>query len=256
MSESKIFQMLRCRYPVSSHVLLPHVRDSTGTRGQRTADAIAFGLYPSRGLEVEGFEIKVSRSDWLRELSLPEKAESIFKYCDRWWLVVSDEEIVKDGELPSTWGLLIIKNDKLISKIFAPKLCPVSLERCFIASLLRQLQKEFTPNILVQGSIDIAYQSGMDNSKSEIGQDATQSEMLQHSVREFEAASGIKIDRWNGQRIGNAVRQVMYHGTDRAVRQLESLQDSLARTLRAVKSDLVELQEKSAEEKDCAVSND
>ena len=46
------------------------------------------------------------RSDWLRELRDPAKAEEFRRYCDRWWLVVSDCAIVKPGELPTGWGLL------------------------------------------------------------------------------------------------------------------------------------------------------
>jgi len=33
-------------------------------------------LWPSGGLEIHGHEVKVSRSDWLRELKEPEKRPS------------------------------------------------------------------------------------------------------------------------------------------------------------------------------------
>ena len=70
----------------------------------RTADAIAIDTWESQGLEVHGFEIKCSRSDWLTELKHPEKSEPFRRFCDRWWLVTSSKDIVKPGELPEGWG--------------------------------------------------------------------------------------------------------------------------------------------------------
>lgn len=69
--------------------------------------------------EILGFEVKVSRSDWLSELKKPEKADSLARYCDRWYLVISDPKIVKDGELPPTWGLLCRKGDRLVEVVKA-----------------------------------------------------------------------------------------------------------------------------------------
>jgi len=94
-------------------------------------------LWPSRGLELHGFEIKVSRGDFLRELKAPEKAETIARYCDRWWLVVSDDDIVLDGELPPTWGLLVRRGNSLRLKRDAGQLTPIPISRKFLAALLR-----------------------------------------------------------------------------------------------------------------------
>lgn len=57
---------------------------------------------------VHGFEIKISRSDWLRELKTGgEKSVFWRAYCNYFWLVVPDASIVKPGELPEGWGLLV-----------------------------------------------------------------------------------------------------------------------------------------------------
>ena len=53
-----------------------------------------------------GFEIKISRSDWLLELSQPDKAQAFIPYTHYWNLLVSDPSIVKEGELPHGWGLI------------------------------------------------------------------------------------------------------------------------------------------------------
>lgn len=89
-------------------VTLSEVRDSTGFDSRRSADALALGMFRSRGRLLYGFEFKVSRSDWLCELRKPQKAESWFQYCDHWGLIVSDISIVKTGELPAGWGLGVL----------------------------------------------------------------------------------------------------------------------------------------------------
>lgn len=74
----------------------------------RRADAVHIGLWASRGAGiVEVCELKVSRADWLRELKEPKKAEAWWPYCHHFWLVVPHEGIVRDGELPKGWGLMM-----------------------------------------------------------------------------------------------------------------------------------------------------
>lgn len=89
-----------------------HVKVSAGFDSRRTCDYMALDLWPggygpTAGPKLHGHEVKVSRSDWLTELRDPEKAEAFRRYCDYWWLVVSDKLIVKPGELPDGWGLMV-----------------------------------------------------------------------------------------------------------------------------------------------------
>ena len=99
------------RYCAPEFALLFEVGNATGFATNRHADAIAMSLWPSRGLALHGFEFKASRSDWVRELKDPAKAETIATFCDYWFLVESDREIVKANALPMTWGLLAPKGD-------------------------------------------------------------------------------------------------------------------------------------------------
>lgn len=90
-----------------------HVRVTAGFDARRTCDYMALDLWPGgygtkrTGPMLHGHEVKVSRSDWLTELRDPDKAEAFRRYCDYWWLVVSDKNIVKPGELPDGWGLIV-----------------------------------------------------------------------------------------------------------------------------------------------------
>ena len=89
-----------------------HVKISAGHDARRVCDYMAYDLWQGQGRgwdspggpKLHGHEVKVSRSDWLAELRDPTKAEAFSRYCDYWWLVVSDKAIVKPGELPEGWG--------------------------------------------------------------------------------------------------------------------------------------------------------
>lgn len=137
MNAEDLYEMIERRYQPPGWAVLPGVASATGTGLQRRCDAIAMSLWPSRGLELHGFEIKISRGDFLRELKDPDKAEKIARYCDRWWLVADDDTIVQDGELPPTWGLLVRHGKSLRLKKDATKLEPAELTRRFLAALLR-----------------------------------------------------------------------------------------------------------------------
>lgn len=138
-TEVEVYGALRRRFPAPEYATLPGVRDGTGWNSQRTIDAMVMGLWPSRGLLLHGVEIKVSRGDWLRELRNPNKQETIFKRCDRFWLAVGDADIVQKGELPETWGLLVPhRGGTLKIKTQAPELEPEPLDRGFLAAILRR----------------------------------------------------------------------------------------------------------------------
>ncbi|MBS3648711.1 hypothetical protein KEU06_08725 [Pseudaminobacter sp. 19-2017] len=132
---------LRRYFNPREYALMFEVSNGTGANARRHADAVVMNLWPSRGLLIEGFEIKVSRSDWRRELSLPEKAEAVAQYCDKWW-IVSPENIVQAHELPALWGHMeVLPNGSLRVKKPAPKknLDTVTpLNRNFVAAMLRR----------------------------------------------------------------------------------------------------------------------
>lgn len=76
-----------------------------GTSGRRI-DALAIGLTRARA-GLDGFEIKVSRSDWLHELDQARKADAWFGHTHRWWVVAPSTTIVRSEELPEGWGLMV-----------------------------------------------------------------------------------------------------------------------------------------------------
>lgn len=83
-------------------VLIPEVK---APGSNRRCDLVRVGMWASRGTGIDVHEIKVSRSDWLRELDDPEKADAWWRFCNRFW-VVALPGIVVPAELPAGWGLL------------------------------------------------------------------------------------------------------------------------------------------------------
>lgn len=88
-------------------VFIPEVGQNGGWGAGSRCDAIYVGFTSSSGRLLVGHELKISRSDWLNELSKAGKADAWADECHEWWLVVSDPAIVHDGELPAHWGLMV-----------------------------------------------------------------------------------------------------------------------------------------------------
>lgn len=139
LTERDVLDKLHVRYGAVSmnarrYAVAEHVADRPSW-AMRRADFIAQDCY--QGLALHGHEIKVSRSDWLRELADPSKAETFARYCDYWWLVVSDRTIVRPGELPHGWGLLAASSRALRCVTPAQKRDPEPMPAHFRAALLR-----------------------------------------------------------------------------------------------------------------------
>jgi hypothetical protein len=122
-----------------------HVKLTAGFDTRRICDYMAMDLWPGgygpdAGPKLHGHEVKVSRSDWLAELREPEKAEAFARFCDFWWLVVSDKSIVRD-DLPEGWGLMVASGDTLRAVVKPTRRTPVPLERHQQATFARAVTK-------------------------------------------------------------------------------------------------------------------
>lgn len=170
------------------YIKLTQIRAATGFRDENTADAMVFGDWPSTGNVLHGFEVKISRADWLNEVRNPSKNNSVKGYCNFWWLVIADENMVKPGELPDDWGMMIWQggNKKLKVVKKAPKLEPQPLPNHFIASLMRHNEKETISIDLHNECLrDIRYEARAEEKKK--------SDDLHAFIREMHKGFGIVI---------------------------------------------------------------
>ena len=197
MNGSEIMLALRARFAAPEFAFFSELSSGTGTHHRRTADAVAMNTWPSRGLEFIGFEIKVHRSDWLRELEQPEKAEEIASRCDRWYVVVSDDGIVRPGELPPTWGLMVPRGKGLVVTKEAPKLEPKEWGRPFVAALLRRAAtSSATATDLATAELagyEKGHFAGVEETKRDRDYNQKEFEELRERVAEFDAATGLSF---------------------------------------------------------------
>lgn len=214
LTEKRVFELLARRYPKAESALLPQVADKTGF-AHRFADAILMNLWQSRGLTIEGFEIKTRRQDWLRELKDPKKADVIYQFCDKWWIVAPKDIVDAAAELPPTWGLMEVcpKGDDHVLKIKvrAPKNPDVKEpSRAFIAALLRRLREHASPEAEQEKLLAAARAEGRlaaeEDAKQRTSYELREYQQLKESVAEFEAKSGVKISRWDAGNVGEAVK--------------------------------------------------
>ena len=210
VTDSEVRAALRFRYPAGTFALMQEVGNGTGFKCNRHADAVAVGLWPSRGLFIEGIEIKVSRSDWLKELSQPDKADDIAKWCDFWWVAVGSEEIVREGELPPNWGLLVLKGGKKQ----APKLVaarPQPLDRAFVAAMFRRVHEGQTAvaEHARRAGFDEGVTKGPEQHQREVDRLKNEIDLLKGRIAKFQENSGIEIGSYHGDSIGKAVKEFM-----------------------------------------------
>ena len=198
-------------------------------------------MYGLRGDILHGVEVKVNRYDWLSEFRNPKKSAAVQKYCDYWWVAVSDESIVQPGELPDTWGLTVLngKGTKVITP--APKLQPSAWDVEFVASVFRNMARAST--VEIESAVKKAYEKGREEGREAESTHHGYVRFSQESVDEFEGKSGVKIDSWDGERIGEAVRVVM--GLKRSVEVVRRAADTCGEMQAAFKQivALTELQE-------------
>jgi hypothetical protein len=119
------------------YAVAEHVRSHCSFDARRTADFVAMDLWKSGRLDLHGHEVKVSRSDWLRELKQPEKAAEFIPYMNRWWLVIADAAMVRAGELPAGWGMIVLAGPVLRVVKHAPRRDAKPLTPTRLAGLLR-----------------------------------------------------------------------------------------------------------------------
>lgn len=196
-----MWSLLSKRYAPPAYCLLGEVRDAAGFKASRSADAIAMSLWPSRGLLLMGFEFKVSRGDWLKELKTPEKAETIAAYCDTWTLV-TPPDVAKLEEIPPAWGWIVADGKRLRDEKRAAQSPAKAMDRGFLACLLRRATEGMVPasqvNELAREDVERARVEGAARTQQELGR--TQ-RVLDETKRELETIRrDLELHSWDYRR--------------------------------------------------------
>lgn len=198
---------LREKFDAQSYALVFEVPNGTGMNKSRSADALAFSLWPSRGLDAHGFEFKASRSDWLRELKNPAKAEAFHQYVDFWHVVAADDKIVLPDELPKGWGLLTLSPDRsrLRAAVKPDRIDAIPWSRSFTAGVMRAATSasmkasQAEINRAVTKALDDDYKRREKRDARTFGDLQEKFAEIEKRVRDFEDQTGLQVGRHQWQ---------------------------------------------------------
>jgi len=252
MNTEEITKALHKRYDdqANSYAFLEQVGNSTGFACNRHADAIAVSLYPSRGLDITGFEIKASRQDWTHELKNPEKAEEIAQYCHYWYLVLGDADIVQFAELPTNWGLMIPQDKETLKiakqAVFNKKAKKIDMP--FLCAILRKAQKQ----LIEPAKLDMRYREGYKEGIKQTREDCESSvkfakeelKELRQKIKTFEQTCGFSISNWQfkPEEVGKAVNDVLNGAYKRELKNLKRLHEKAQECIKSIEESIKQVE--------------
>lgn len=253
VSTPTVYALLRKRHEGNEWVLLEEVAPATGG-GTRYADAIAINLWASRGHAIIGFEVKTERSDWLRELKQPEKAEPIIKFCDH-WNIVAPKGIVKDGELPPNWGLLEVRGSSLVQAVPARRLEPAPVTRAFFASLVRRAfeQVDRRARALVDRELVAASKREDETVERRVKERVREVQRQVAAIAQFTAATGLAMDPWGGPpiatiKLAQKLEALSQYDRDQLFGRVLSMAGDMERLAASIRTALDEADNKTADQ--------
>lgn len=142
----EIKQFLRSKYPAPNWVFFDELRLGTGygKNVEQRIDAWAMHTWPSKRFLKIAFEIKVHRSDFLKELKAPHKRDAAM-YVSNQFYFVAPRNLMSTDEIPQECGYMEILSSGIvkISKV-APIRKAVEPTWSFFAMLARRTQTEKT----------------------------------------------------------------------------------------------------------------
>lgn len=197
MTSTDVRQALLGRWTPSEYVSINEAPQSSDRQG-RKLDVLVASLWRSRGYELDGVEIKVSISDWRRELKEAAKADWWWEHVHRFWVAVPAKIApAVRAELPSGWGLLSCTSERTTEVVKPEKHAPAPIPWGTCIGLFR-------------ASADAGYNAlqWAEQKGHRLGKEAAQKEFerttgdeslrrklteLTEKVEKFEQASGLDI---------------------------------------------------------------
>jgi hypothetical protein len=119
MRADQILDALACRYRAPEWAFFRELRCGTGydytwagnpSRVQKRLDAWAFHLWPSGGYQPTGFEVKVSRADFLHDVRNGSKRGRYMELC-QFFYYVTPSGLVDVSEVPEEAGFITVNSE-------------------------------------------------------------------------------------------------------------------------------------------------
>jgi hypothetical protein len=197
-----LVKLIRQRYPLDrpngfqTHVVLEQVPDGTGMHQGHWIDVAVFDLWPSKGLLRSAFEIKVSRSDFIRELQHPSKHKWVLECFHEFWFV-APKDVIQLDELPVNVGWMCPRGNKLVVKRHAVQNPNPKLDDVLLAAFMRAAAKEIA-RVNSTTAKDIL-QNSEEHQLAKLYQEAVTTFIHERGVRKYEQAKNTEdILGWLG----------------------------------------------------------
>lgn len=145
MEAKDLVELIRKRYSggnfgTPKYAILEQVPNGTGF-SPHWIDVAVFSLWPSTGLGRSAFEIKISTSDFRRELQDPMKYEWVRKSFHEFWYV-APKGIINVDELPNGAGLMVPYGKGLSIKKHCKRNDNPILDDALLAGFMRAASQE------------------------------------------------------------------------------------------------------------------
>lgn len=135
----------------NQYVCAAEVSPRTGAQ-ERRIDFLVMHCYDSEQLKIQGYEIKVSKSDLKRELEDPDKHAVFFDAIDFYWLIAPKNVLDNIDLIPPKWGIRAVWRDEsgnITSRTVRKPTClhdeqmySRKIRKSFMASFCRAISKQ------------------------------------------------------------------------------------------------------------------
>lgn len=212
--------------------------ESELTLGNRRLDVVAFNLWGARSHRIVGFEIKVSRGDWLRELNAFQKSEEWMNVADAFY-VVTPPKLIQAGELPDGWGHLELCGSRMMTRRHATvregrSTIPREIAARIMGRLAgREASEERNARWQAEAQLKSdAEKRARESIAREREQELHELEELRTNYREILKALGVRPNEWRAQeaalRAAGVFAKAQEQGLGPFCNRMHSLADELA----------------------------
>ncbi len=155
MTESDIIKLLKRQY--LGHICIEYLRMGTGFASkprvllpdkpnsdpdcQRSIDLFTFATLRTDGFLRTAFEIKVSASDFCRELADPTKRRAALRFSNKFYFV-APVGIIKPEKVPAACGLIEVSEQNALMRTVEAPWHDNAPTWAFLASVLRRVQPD------------------------------------------------------------------------------------------------------------------
>lgn len=181
-----------------------HVEEEV-TLGGRRLDVVALNLWGARRYRIVGFELKVDRGDWLREITDFRKSEEWCAVADQFY-VVTPSKLIRADELPEGWGHLELCGSRMMTRRHAAQKTGATLPREVAARFIGRLaeiirQATYHDKEILRREIRAEVEKTLtDELRRTADVERRDAEEVRKQYRELLQALGLEPHEWHAQR--------------------------------------------------------